>query len=106
MTELLNCLDLPAAEVQALPANLRTSLVSFLLRWQEYDAAEKCLEQLLASHGHLVSAYDHQARLYLARGQPDRALETMRRRHALGTSSSSRARGGTSRPVNFSIAWQ
>jgi ATP-dependent DNA helicase RecQ len=89
--EILNNLELTLAEVPALPARLRTSLASYLLRWQEYDSAQRCLELLIASHGHLVSLYDNLARLGLARGKPEQAVETMRQRHAIGTSRPSRA---------------
>jgi ATP-dependent DNA helicase RecQ len=49
------------------------------------------LQQLLVTHSQLVSVYDSLARVYLAQDQPDRALEMMRRRHALRASNSSRA---------------
>ncbi len=87
----LASLELVPAEVPGLPARTRNALIRYLLRWQHYDAAQRCLQQLLVSHSHLVSIYDDLARVHLARGQPGRALEVMDRRHALKSSNSSRA---------------
>jgi ATP-dependent DNA helicase RecQ len=80
-----------ATNVADLPAPIRKAVVDYLLRWQQYDAAQNCLGQLLQSHGHLVSVYDDLARLHLAQGKADLAVEMMRRRHAIGSSTSSRA---------------
>jgi ATP-dependent DNA helicase RecQ len=89
--EMLATLNLTAADVPTLPATVRKSLVAYLIRWEQYEAAYLCLQQLLITQGHLVSVYDDMARLCLAQNQPDRALELMRRRHSLGISNSSRA---------------
>ncbi len=89
--EILSALNLEAADVSGLRGPVRTSLVSYLLRWEYHDAAEKCLQQLLQSHSHLVSVYDSMARLYLAMGQTERALEIMERRHEKRISNMSRA---------------
>ncbi|MEJ2735640.1 MAG: hypothetical protein P8189_19090 [Anaerolineae bacterium] len=88
--DMLATLDLAPADVPDLPAKARTSLVAYLLRWEHYDEAHRCLQQLLVTHSQLVSVYDSLARLYLAQDQPDRALEMMRRRHTLRASNSSR----------------
>ena len=89
--DMLATLDLAPSDVPDLPAKARTSLVAHLLRWEHYDEAHRCLQQLLVTHSQLVSVYDSLARVYLAQDQPDRALEMMRRRHALRVSNSSRA---------------
>ncbi len=89
--DILAALNLPPTEVPTLPARARNALLSYLLRWEEYEAARRCLQQLLVTHSHLVSLYDDLARAYLGLGQPDRAVEIMRRRHALKSSNSSRA---------------
>ena len=89
--DILADLNLTPADVPALPARARTSLIAYLLRWQQYDAAHRCLQQLLVTHSYLVSVYDNLARVYLALDQPDRAVEMMHRRHALRTSNTSRA---------------
>jgi ATP-dependent DNA helicase RecQ len=89
--DMLTTLDLAPAGVPDLPAKARTSLIAYLLRWEHYDEAHRCLQQLLVTHSQLVSVYDSLARVYLAQDQPDRALEMMRRRHALRASNSSRA---------------
>jgi ATP-dependent DNA helicase RecQ len=88
---ILAVLELTPADVPNLAANTRDALVSYLLRWERHDTARRCLQQLLATHGHLVSVYDSLARAHLALEEPDRALEMMQRRHALRTSNSSRA---------------
>jgi ATP-dependent DNA helicase RecQ len=84
-------LELDPTVVSGLPSKARTSLLSYLVRWQHYDAALQCLEQLLVTDGHLVSIYDGLAKVYLALDQPARALEVMAQRHALRVSNSSRA---------------
>jgi ATP-dependent DNA helicase RecQ len=89
--DILTTLKLTAGDVSTLPAKTRNSLITYLIRWEHYDEAHICLQQLLTSHSHLVSVYDDTARLCLARSQPDRALEMMRRRHELRISNSSRA---------------
>jgi len=89
--DILATLKLTAGDVPALPAKTRNSLIAYLIRWEHCEAAHVCLQQLLTSHGHLVSVYDDMARLCLARSQPSRALEMMRRRHELRVSNSSRA---------------
>ena len=76
-------LNLDPDEVQDLSGKARQSLVAYLLRWDHHDAARRCLQQLLITHSHLVSVYDNLARVHLAEDQADRALEIMRRRHAL-----------------------
>jgi ATP-dependent DNA helicase RecQ len=89
--DFLTTLDLAPADVPDLPAKTRTSLIAYLLRWEHYDEAHRCLQQLLVTHSQLVSIYDSLARLFLAQDRSDRALEMMRRRHALRASNSSRA---------------
>jgi len=92
MTEdILASLALTPSDVPDLPARARTSLIAYLLRWEHYDAARRCLQQLLVTHSQMVSVYDGMARAYLGLGQPDRALEILRRRQALQVSSSSQA---------------
>jgi ATP-dependent DNA helicase RecQ len=89
--DILSTLSLTPADAPGLPAKARNALVRFLIRWEHYDAAQRCLQQLLVTHGHLVSVYDSLARAHLATDKPDRAVELMRRRHALRTSNTSRA---------------
>jgi ATP-dependent DNA helicase RecQ len=89
--DILASLQLTPADVPDLPAKARTTLIAYLLRWEHYDAACRCLQQLLATHSHLVSVYDSLARAHLGLGQPKRGVEIMRRRHALRRSNSSRA---------------
>jgi ATP-dependent DNA helicase RecQ len=88
--EILTTLQLAPADVPGLSAKVRSALLAYLLRWEHYDAARRCLHQLLVTHAQLVSVYDDLARAYLGQGQPQRALEMMGRRHALRVSSSSR----------------
>src|SRR5512139_1224950 len=91
MTEdILASLKLTPADVPDLSASARNSLITYLLRWEHYAAARRCLQQLLITHSHLVTIYDELARAELGLGQPERALEILRRRHAIKDSNSSR----------------
>jgi len=88
MTEdILASLTLTPADAPDLPAKVRTSLIAYLLRWEHYDAARRCLQQLLITHSQMVSIYDDMARAYLGLGQPEKALEILRRRQTLKVSS-------------------
>ena len=87
---ILSRLNLSPADVPNLPAKGRKALVSYLLRWAHYDNARRCLQQLLITHSRSVTVYDDLARVHLAQEKGERALEIMRRRHALRTSNSSR----------------
>ncbi|MBN1888122.1 MAG: RecQ family ATP-dependent DNA helicase, partial [Thermoflexales bacterium] len=89
--DILASLALTPADVPNLPAKARTSLIAYLLRWEHYDAARRCLQQLLVTHSQMVSIYDDMARAYVGLGQPDRALEILRRRQALKSSSLSQS---------------
>jgi ATP-dependent DNA helicase RecQ len=89
--DILSALNLDPAEVPDLPPRARQSLVAHLLRWEHYDVALRCLQQLLVTHSHLVSIYDSLVRVHLAQARADRALEVIGRRHALKVSNLSRA---------------
>ena len=84
-------LEIAPADVPGLPAKARNALIGYLLRWEHFDTARKCLQDLVAARGHLVSLHDSLARTYLALGDAGRALETVQRRQAIKTSSISRA---------------
>ncbi len=86
------------ADVPDLPAKTRTSLIAYLLRWEHYDAARRCLQQLLVTHSQMLSVYDDMARAYLGLGQPEKALEILRRRQALKVSSLVASPGGRGSP--------
>jgi ATP-dependent DNA helicase RecQ len=88
--DILTTLDVSPAEVPNLPPKQRKALVEYLLRWGHYEAARRCLQQLLATHSHLVTVYDHAARAHLGLEEYQRALEMMRRRYRLGISISAR----------------
>jgi ATP-dependent DNA helicase RecQ len=90
MTDTLSSLKIEPAEVPELPASARSSLIAYLLRWEYYEDARRCLRQLLITHSHLVTVYDDLARAELGAGQPERALEMLERRHAIKVSNSSR----------------
>jgi hypothetical protein len=70
MPDILLDLQLVPASVPALPSKVRTSLIGFLLRWEHYDVALSCCQELLATHGHLVSVHDDLAQAYLGLNQP------------------------------------
>jgi ATP-dependent DNA helicase RecQ len=89
--DILAALDLTPSGVPSLPTQARRRLTAYLLRWGHFDAARRCLQQLLVTHSHQVSVYDELAKAYLGLGEAERALEIMERRHALGTSSTSQA---------------
>ena len=89
--ETLASLQLSPEDVSSLPAKARTALIGYLLRWGAAELASHCLEQLLETHGRLVTIRDSLARAYLDLGQADRAVEVMRLRHRLGVSNSSQA---------------
>ena len=89
--EPLSSLHLSPADVAALPAKTRNALIGYLLRWEHYQTARRCLEALLVTHGHLVYIHDSMARAHLGLDEADLAVEAMRRRHALRSSDSSQA---------------
>ena len=89
--DILASLTLAPADVPDLPAKARSSLIAYLLRWEHYDTARRCLQQLLVTHSQMLSVYDDMARAYLGLGQPEKALEILRRRQALTVSSLSQA---------------
>lgn len=89
--DVLSALGLTPSDVPSLPTKARRSLTAYLLRWGHFDAARRCLQQLLVTHYHQVSVYDALARAHLGLDEAERALEIMERRHALRTSSTSQA---------------
>jgi ATP-dependent DNA helicase RecQ len=89
--DILTTLNLVPADVPGLPAKARNALIAYLLRWGHNGIARRCLQQMLPTHSQHVSVYDNLARASLNDGEPDRALEIMRRRHALRVSCSSRS---------------
>jgi ATP-dependent DNA helicase RecQ len=89
--DVLSALDLIPSDVPSLPTTARRKLTAYLLRWGHFDAARRCLRQLLVTHYHQVSVYDELAKAHLGLDDAERALEIMERRHALRTSSTSQA---------------
>ncbi|MFQ5858081.1 MAG: RecQ family ATP-dependent DNA helicase [Anaerolineae bacterium] len=79
---ILTTLNLSPSQTPALPANLRSRLVNFLIRWEHSDAALACLSVLQRYRPDLVSLYDAHARALLAQDQIDEALDVMTARHA------------------------
>jgi ATP-dependent DNA helicase RecQ len=88
----LSGLGLSPADVCALPDASRKSLIAYLLRWEHFHTARVCLESLLVTHSHLVSIYDAMARAHLGMNEPDLAVEVMRLRNDIRSSSTSQAR--------------
>jgi len=89
--DVLSALGLTPSDIPSLPTQTRRSLTAYLLRWGHFDAARRCLRQLLVTHYHQVSVYDALAKAHLGLDDAERALEIMERRHALRTSSTSQA---------------
>jgi ATP-dependent DNA helicase RecQ len=71
-------------------ARERTRLVSFLLRWEQFEAVLACLDELVPANPTLVSLRDAQVRALLGLGQPGAALEVMQARHQIKTSLTAR----------------
>ncbi|MFQ5342630.1 MAG: RecQ family ATP-dependent DNA helicase [Anaerolineae bacterium] len=88
--ETLTTLNISPAQTPALPANLRSRLINFLIRWEHFDAALACLDPLQRDRPDLVSLYDARTRALLALDRPDEALEVMRARHERKQSLTSR----------------
>jgi ATP-dependent DNA helicase RecQ len=91
LSEPLTALALTPADVPSLPTTTRRKLTSYLLRWEYFDLARRCLQQALVTRPDHLSICDDLARAYLGLEQPERALEIMRRREALKVSLPSRA---------------
>jgi len=89
--DIFSQLDIAPTSVPSLPAKARTALIAHLLRWNHHNAARHCLQELVASHGRLVSIHDYLARTHMALGDPKRALEVIQRRQAIRISNTSRA---------------
>ena len=83
-------LGLTPDQVSHITGRRRTRLINFLLRWEQFETALACLEEMLAFNPGLVTLLDAQARALLGLDQPDAALDVMHARHQLRTSLSSR----------------
>ncbi len=83
--------ELTARKVAHLPANVRSRLLNFLLRWQHLDALHDCLDALTADNSDLVSLLDLRVQALLGAGRADEALAVMDRRLQLKTSLTARA---------------
>ncbi|HUT14936.1 MAG TPA: RecQ family ATP-dependent DNA helicase [Anaerolineae bacterium] len=90
-TEVLLELDLTPEQTLQLSGRVRTRLVSFLLRWKHHVVLAGYLDDLIPANPDLVSLLDARARMLVDQGLPNAALDTMRERHQLRTSMSSRA---------------
>jgi len=87
----LSVLGLLPEESVNLTGSLRTRLVSFLLRWEEVEAAAACLDHLIQANPALVSLLDLRARVQQSQGDLDGALGTMAVRHQQKVSLPSRS---------------
>ena len=83
-------LGLTLDQCRRLTGTRRSQLVSFLLRWEQFDAALECLDGMLADFPELVSLHDAKARALLGLGRTDAALAVMKERHAIKRSQTSR----------------
>ena len=84
-------LGLSPDQTTHITGNRRKRLISFLLRWEQYEAALACLDEMLALNPDLVSLLDAKARALLGLAQPQAALDVMQGRHRIRTSLLSRA---------------
>ena len=92
MTEgLLSRLGLTPQQVAQLSGNLRNRAISFLLRWECYQDALACLDEMIPLHPTWVSLLDDRAQALLGLGQADEALEVVRARQQIKSSLSARA---------------
>jgi ATP-dependent DNA helicase RecQ len=87
----LTHLGLTPDQTGHITGNQRKRLIGLLLRWEQFDAALACLEEMWAFKPGLVTLLDAQARALVGLEQPDAALDVMHARHQLRTSLSSRA---------------
>ncbi len=87
----LKVLGLTPVATRHITGKRRTRLISFLLRWEQYERALACVEEMMALHPELVSLCDAKARALLGLGQPGAALEVMNARHERRTSQTSRS---------------
>jgi len=90
-TDILLKLDLTPEQTPQFSGRLRGRLVYFLLRWKHHMVLAACLDDLIAANPDLVSLLDARARMLVDQGLPNAALDTMRERHQLRISMSSRA---------------
>ena len=88
---ILTTLALSPLDTVHLSSNLRSRLLNFMLRWEQYDAAAACLDELIPVNPSLVSLLALRARVQSAQGDPDGALATMATRHERKISMTSRA---------------
>ncbi|MBS1251769.1 MAG: ATP-dependent DNA helicase RecQ [Anaerolineales bacterium] len=88
--DILDTLSLSPADTPVLPANLRSRLINFLIRWEHYDAAFVCLDVLQQDRPDLVSLYDARVRALLALDRTDEAFQAMMARHERKQSFTSR----------------
>ena len=88
--DVLTTLALSPLDTVHLSSNLRSRLLNFLLRWEQYAAAAACLDQLIPVNPALVSLLDARARAQRGQGNPDVALATMAIRHQRKISMTSR----------------
>lgn len=86
----LSELGLSPDQTAGLVGTQRTRLYSFLLRWEQYEAALACLDAMVLHSPRLVSLHDARARALLGWGQPEAALAAMEARHEIRSSLPSR----------------
>jgi len=89
-SDALSSLGLTATQAGRLGARRREALVSFLLRWEQYQQALDCLDELLPHNPTLVSLLDDRARALQGLGRFEAALAVMSARHQRRVSFSSR----------------
>lgn len=82
----LNVLGFSPLEAVHLSTKVRSQLLNFLLRWEDYCAVEKCLREVLPVYPNLVSLMDFRIRALLGQGDADSALAVMERRQQRKTS--------------------
>ncbi|MGD9100696.1 MAG: RecQ family ATP-dependent DNA helicase [Anaerolineae bacterium] len=86
----LTQLGLAPDQATHITGNRRSRLINFLLRWEQFEAALACLDEMLALNPDLVGLHDSKTRALLGLEQPDAALEVMQARHQLRVSFNSR----------------
>ena len=83
-------LSLSLDQCTHLTGRRRTRLVSFLLRWEQYETALTYLDRALATSPGRVGLLDAKARALWGLGQIDAAIKVMNARHQISASLSSR----------------
>ena len=89
--DVLTELGVELRQVSRLAGKQRSRLLNFLLRWEQIEALQACLDVLIPARPALVSLRDLRAKALLAQGRPGDALAVMEKRLKRRSSLTARA---------------